>query len=86
MQCKDIPDAPILEFLAEKRGHPCNWFDPFWSDGRINEFSVCHAMPKDTPQKLALAKMRSLIKRGLVLGCDCGCRGDFVLAEPVKKE
>jgi hypothetical protein len=31
------------------------------------------------PQRLFLAKVRKLIKRGLVSGCDCGCRGDFAL-------
>ena len=36
-------------------------------------------VPTDTPEKVALAKMRSLIKRGLVDGCPCGCRGDFEL-------
>ncbi len=28
-------------------------------------------------EKLILAKMKQLIKRGLVDGCACGCRGDF---------
>lgn len=31
------------------------------------------------PPKVLLAKMKSLIKRGLVSGCACGCRGDFLL-------
>lgn len=36
-------------------------------------------MPSDIPDKLALAKMRMLIRKGLVDGCGCGCRGDFEL-------
>lgn len=75
MQCKDIPDAPILQFLASLNGRWANWF------GNEYDNSVTHAMPADTPEKLALAKMRTLIRRGLVDGCDCGCRGDFVLTE-----
>jgi hypothetical protein len=30
-----------------------------------------------TQSEVALAKMRALIRRGLVDGCRCGCRGDF---------
>ncbi len=29
------------------------------------------------PKKLILAKMSQLIKKGLINGCTCGCRGDF---------
>lgn len=31
----------------------------------------------DMPWKVVLAKARSLIRRGLIDGCSCGCRGDF---------
>lgn len=76
MQCKDIPDEPILKFLLE-RGHDgqwCNW-------GLGNDRDVTAAMPANTPPKLVLAKMRNLIGRGLVIGCTCGCRGDFELTQ-----
>lgn len=69
MQCKDIPDEPILRFLDNLDGWG-GWFSDF-------ENSVLRAMPEGTPEKLALAKMRMLIRRGLVSGCGCGCRGDF---------
>lgn len=29
------------------------------------------------PDKVLLSKARKMIKRGLVIGGDCGCRGDF---------
>lgn len=29
------------------------------------------------PEKVVLAKARRLVKRGLIDGCCCGCRGDF---------
>lgn len=73
MQCKDIPDKPILEFLLQraKEGKMwCCWFDGF-------ENSIGQAMPKDTPEKIRIAKMAKLIGRGLVSGCPCGCRGDY---------
>lgn len=74
MKCKDIPDAPILEFLKALDGTWANWYFG-------NENDVGLAMPPDVPEKLKLAKMRMLIRRGLVDGCACGCRGDFVITE-----
>lgn len=84
MQCKDIPDRPVLEFLRDLPDWPDmpglkrtgTWF---WSDDYKPENSVLHAMPPETPEKLALAKMRMLERRGLIDGCTCGCRGDFEL-------
>jgi len=29
------------------------------------------------PEKVVLAKAKRLIRRGLIDGCGCGCRGDF---------
>lgn len=31
------------------------------------------------PEKVFLAKSRTLIRRGLIDGCACGCRGDFTI-------
>lgn len=33
------------------------------------------------PPKVVHAKLRKLIRRGLLDGCYCGCRGDFQLTE-----
>lgn len=75
-QCKDIADLPILEFIASFNGEWCFVF------GReISDRSVFWAMPEGTPWKLGLAKMRMLMRRGLVDGCPCGCRGDFTVTE-----
>ena len=74
MQCKDIPDRPILEFLAK---HPDLWHN--WCPG--DDKDVRQAMPEGVPDKLVLAKMRKLIGRGVVGGCSCGCRGDFVITK-----
>lgn len=80
MQCKDIPDAPILRFLSEHGGIGCTAWRG--ADGApINERSVLHVMPANVPDKLATAKLRQLMRRGLVDGCDCGCRGDWELTE-----
>ena len=31
----------------------------------------------DVPEKVVLAKGRKLIRRGVLGGCSCGCRGDW---------
>lgn len=77
MQRKDIPVEPILQFLAGLDERPATWFAR--ADGSPFDNSVLAAMPAGTPPKLALAKMRGLIRRGVVKGCPCGCRGDFTL-------
>jgi hypothetical protein len=74
-QCKDIPDKPIMEFLLNNKGIWCNWYLGDQRDVRT-------AMPKNIPsEKIILSKMRQLIKRGLVSGCTCGCRGDFEITQ-----
>lgn len=85
MQCKDIPDGPVLEFLRDlpDSGIPGikrkgTWY---WTENCMPENSVIRAMPDGTPAKLGLAKMRMLIRRGFVAGCPCGCRGEFELTE-----
>lgn len=72
MQCKNIPEQPILDYLASLNGRWATWC-PGWDN------SVMQVMPPGTPPKLARAKMNQLIKRGLVDGCTCGCRGDYEL-------
>lgn len=76
LQCKHIPDRPILEFIGSFNGEWCFLFQ----DHERSLFNILG----DIPWNLALAKLRSLKKRGLVSGCTCGCRGDFVLTEKGK--
>jgi hypothetical protein len=82
MQCKDIPERPILNFLAGPHdnwpAHGCGtWFDGTPRPAN----SVLNAMPPGVAPKLALAKMRRMIRKGLVDGCECGCRGDFEITD-----
>lgn len=77
MQCKDIPDEPVLRFLHGLG----RWGTWFWTDDYKPDNSVLNVMPEGTPEYLGLAKMRMLMRRGLVDGCDCGCRGDFELTD-----
>lgn len=69
MQAKDIPDIDILTEIERRRSvEGCPAF--YWWDGW-----------KNFPPKAVLAKCASLIKRGLLEGCACGCRGDFTLTQ-----
>lgn len=80
MQAKDIPEAPILRFLG---GPFVDWPAPGWATWYPGfPQSVLNAMPTGTPPKVALAKMRAMIRKGLIDGCACGCRGDFRLKAP----
>lgn len=73
LQCKDIPTQPILDYLTKNGGIGCTHFvNPVW-DRSVTR----NAMPEGINENLALAKMRSLLKKKLVIGCDCGCRGDW---------
>lgn len=76
MQCKNIEERPILEFIKKHGGIGCTRF-------RVKDCprSVTHSMPAGVPEKLVLAKLKQLIKRGLVNGCGCGCRGDFEITD-----
>lgn len=44
-----------------------------------NRFDIAKALGLENKEKVVLAKLRSLIRRGLLDGCYCGCRGDIEL-------
>jgi len=76
MQCKDIPDAVLLDAIRRTPGtSSANW-RMRWDVQAEVEVAVGLV-----PENLFLAKMRRLLARGLVGGCDCGCRGDYHLPE-----
>lgn len=75
MQCKDIPDEVFLEAVRRSPGTPnCGWRT------RWNVREVLEQEVGPVPENLFMAKARRLIARGLMDGCACGCRGDFVPA------
>lgn len=77
MQCKDIDDVGILEFVQDCNdlGLPALLRNPTY------EGSVMRLMPRNTPFKVARAKMARLVQRSLLDGCGCGCVGNFFLTE-----
>lgn len=90
MQAKDVPTLPILEHLAKRiRERDRKLKDPalrakwctHWQYEKPEDAGWCLPIPKGTPDKVALAKMDQLYRKGLVAGCNCGCRGDWVITD-----
>jgi hypothetical protein len=64
---KQIPDLEILRVVSEVKQPGTSWC----------MFSmVCAAFPLFC-EKVVRAKLHALIRRKLIVGCVCGCRGDF---------
>lgn len=79
IQAKDIEDDWILDIVREanegrmpsRTSMPDH---PRW----CLTYDIEERLPS-VPPKVLLAKCRSLIRRGKMHGCPCGCRGDFYL-------
>ncbi len=70
-KCKDIPDESFLAAMAETQrpwGTSSLWEVQNWLD---------HRMPFPVNVNLTRAKAGKMIKKKLIDGCACGCRGDF---------
>lgn len=82
MKAGDISDRAVLEFLSRQldpdstRGYVWSTHGEGYSMPTVQD-----AMPAGTPHKVQLAKMRQLLKRKLVTGCACGCRGDWTITD-----
>ncbi len=75
----DIPDRVVLNIFSLR-------------PSERHTIGPGHSMPTVSverfgllPRKLQLSVMARLIRRGLVDGCACGCRGDFVLTTKGKE-
>lgn len=69
MQAKDLSDERLLAAVRAVRGiHGAPKWSALWD---------VQKQLSDVPPKVVLAKLRSAIKRKLLDGCGCGCRGDF---------
>jgi len=77
VKTSDIADATMLDALAVTRGkHGV----PRWSSLGDVENHMAPIHPK-----LVLSKLRSMIRRGVIGGCGCGCRGDFEIVATTAK-
>lgn len=81
-----IPIDPVIRLLVSIGAYPMHsgrfehwatWFAGLKEPGN----SVIEVMPQGTSELRARAFMRVLGAKGLVTGCHCGCRGDYVLTD-----
>lgn len=78
MQCKDIPDALVVEgVIAECRTYGSVQWTMMWDLGKFLEDHFGASLPPSLVQ----AKVRRLIDRKILDGCACGCRGDLEVTE-----
>lgn len=89
MQAKDIPDDDLLELIKRlSNGLPVAYLNRDAYEGFrspwANRYAI-EAIWPSIPPKVIRAKLKSLVKRGLVSGCVCGCRGDFEVIDMIKE-
>lgn len=72
VKAADISDADFVAAVAAIQRDKGMW---------ANTSEVQDRLGADIPVKVVLAKARRLIRRGVITGCACGCRGDFEVAE-----
>lgn len=72
IQAKHVPDAAVLAIVDGIREREDRW---------THTWDLEPAFP-GVPPKVLRAKMASLIRRGILEGCTCGCRGDFQRPTP----
>lgn len=80
IQAKHISDLKMLQVVRDNQVR-MQGLGGYWSEIPTCEVwtftnDLCHSFP-DVPTKVVRAKLASLVKRGLLIGCTCGCRGDF---------
>lgn len=72
-KASDISDAELLAAVRATQGaHGVACWSSLWDVQRALEH---------WPPKVVTAKLRRVIKRGLLRGCCCGCRGDFEIVD-----
>lgn len=82
MQAKDIPNPLILD-LIRRESMNRDMGDWEWSGHLPRPVFTrdIQALLPGIPPKVVRAKLSKLVRQGLIDGCCCGCRGDFVLKE-----
>ncbi len=90
LQAKDIPDFVMLDMVfrlqnapqvmtlkaRNEAGHRIQWTNSGW----VMRWQL-EAVWERIPPKVILAKAKKLMRRKLLDGCACGCRGDFHLTD-----
>jgi hypothetical protein len=89
VKAADIPDEAFLAAVKQaddirrrrRQGFASRWDIAAILAGHpehVGTAESCQDFPA-VPAKVVLAKARKLIRRHLLNGCACGCRGDFTI-------
>ena len=79
MQAKDIDDIDFLKAVdALSRTQPNT---SYLGDWMLPRWVMRYELEYFGPERVVLAKAKKLMNRGLLDGCPCGCRGDFVVTD-----
>jgi hypothetical protein len=70
-QAKHLPVPFMLKVVGDLRHETGRWALLREVEERV------HAEWPDCPEKVILAKLRSLERQNLITGCTCGCYGGF---------
>lgn len=94
VQAKDISDSDICTAIRRAgiakmrgRGDDGPWlvstghYDGTWSNRSDVQRELEALAKREYPEKVVIAKFRSLVRRKMTEGCDCGCRGDWQLTQ-----
>ena len=68
MKASDVPEGQIIEAIEQRK----------FRDLGANVWTEIMPRLPEFPEKVVLAKVRSMMKRGIIKGCPCGCRGDWL--------
>lgn len=81
MKAADITDTRLFESVAAVQAALDT--DPYWGTlPRDRRWAFTWDIQRELGAyhpKVVMAKLRSAVKRGVLAGCACGCRGDFHL-------
>ena len=76
MKANDIPEKEILEVIERLGDVSLLRYNHNWTFS----WDICDSLNK-YPQKVVMAKLAALVRRGVLSGCTCGCRGDFYIID-----
>lgn len=76
MQAKDISDESVLAAI-ERVAKPGSTDGYMGLAPSASRWDIAWQLGGDLPEKVLLAKLRTMVRRGVLEGCTCGCRGDF---------
>lgn len=78
MKASDISDhdfVAAVDLVQRTKGYWASWYD---LTEQTPDLGADYVPPfQYFPTKVVLAKAAKVIKRGLIDGCPCGCRGDY---------